>query len=37
VAQPTFVFVAPSGAATSFAGSLGGTELRERAADLAEG
>jgi thiol-disulfide isomerase/thioredoxin len=36
VAQPTFVFVAPSGATSTFAGSLGADELRERALDLEE-
>jgi thiol-disulfide isomerase/thioredoxin len=37
VAQPTFVFVAASGATTSFAGSLGADELRARALDLVVG
>lgn len=37
IAQPTFVFVAPTGATTSFAGSLGADELRARALDLVAG
>jgi thiol-disulfide isomerase/thioredoxin len=37
VAQPTFVFVAPSGELTSFAGSLGAEELAQRALALVAG
>lgn len=37
IAQPTFVFVAPSGVTTSFACSLGADELRTRALGLVAG
>lgn len=37
VSQPSYVFVAPDGSAESFAGALGGDELRQRAQSLIDG